>query len=361
MNRDERIKVAVILPSFGVGGTENMVAALVNRIDKTKFNVMVICLACPQKTHVQQAMERSGVKIYYAMKGKISSWRIFFRVYRVLSQFRPHLIHSNMYAFAFAAPYVLTHRIRMLHTIHNKPVNEFKNKYKRLISYLYRKEKAVPVAISHIIEREMKELYPQLHCIERIYNPVDTEKFRTERKKKTDRPVTFINVARFMRQKNHELLLNAFARARNIAPSVRLLLVGDGELREAMEKKAEELKLSDAVTFAGNVEDVERYLSDADVFVLSSDYEGLPLSILEAMAAGLPVISTNVGGVADIVTDNGILVKPGDVEALAEKIAELALDEEKRALMGECSLRNVQQYDSAEFIRQYESLYEKYS
>lgn len=361
MQRDERIRVAVILPSFGIGGTENMVAALVKLIDKTKFQLLVISLACPQETHVQKEIESSGVEIYYGMKGKLASWRLFFRVYRALSQFRPELIHSNMYAYAFAVPYVMTHRVRLLHTVHNKPVNEFKEKYKRLIAYLYRKEKAVPVAISHIIEKEIKELYPGLRCVERVYNPVDTKRFYTKRSKTSHQNITFINVARFMRQKNHELLLDAFAKAREKAPFIRLILVGDGELRNAMEKKTEDLNISEAVAFSGNVSDVERYLAAADVFVLSSDYEGLPLSVLEAMAAGLPVISTKVGGVADIVTDNGILVKPGDREELADKMTELALDGAKRYRMGMCSIRNVKKYDSAEFIRQYEMLYIKYS
>ncbi len=361
MQRDERIRVAVILPSFGIGGTENMVAALVKLIDKTKFQLLVISLACPQETHVQKEIESSGVEIYYGMKGKLASWRLFFRVYRALSQFRPELIHSNMYAYAFAVPYVMTHRVRLLHTVHNKPVNEFKEKYKRLIAYLYRKEKAVPVAISHIIEKEMKELYPGLRCVERVYNPVDTKRFYTKRSKTSHQNITFINVARFMRQKNHELLLDAFAKAREKAPFIRLILVGDGELRNAMEKKTENLNISEAVVFSGNVSDVERYLAAADVFVLSSDYEGLPLSVLEAMAAGLPVISTKVGGVADIVTDNGILVKPGDREELADKMTELAVDGEMRYRMGMCSIRNVKKYDNAEFIRQYEMLYMKYS
>lgn len=361
MKKDERVKVAVILPSFGIGGTEHMVAALVRLIDKTKFHLLVICLGCPQETHVQKAIESSSVEIYYAMKGELSSWRLFFRVYRALSRFQPDLIHSNMYAYAFAVPYVMTHRIRLLHTVHNKPVNEFKEKYKRLIAYLYRKEKAVPVAISHIIEKEMKELYPGLRHIERVYNPVDTQRFYTKRSKTSRQNITFINVARFMRQKNHELLLEAFAKARKKAPLIRLMLVGDGELRKDMEKKAEDLKISETVIFAGNVSDVEHYLSEADVFVLSSDYEGLPLSVLEAMAAGLPVISTNVGGVADIVTDNGILVTPGEREELATKMAELALDGEKRYQMGMCSMRNAKKYDGAEFIRQYEMLYIKYS
>ena len=124
-------KIAVILPSFDVGGTENMVANLAKYIDKDKFELLIISLSYPLNTHVQRIIEDSGVKISYAMKGNVRSWKVFYNVWKALYQFKPNLIHSNMYAFAFCVPYLLTHKIMLLHTIHNKPVNEFKNKYKR--------------------------------------------------------------------------------------------------------------------------------------------------------------------------------------------------------------------------------------
>lgn len=265
-----------------------------------------------------------------------------------------------MYAYAFCVPYVLTHRIMLLHTVHNKPVNEFKNKYKSLIRCLYKNNKAVPVAISHTVEKEMKELYPGLKRIERVYNPVDTKRFRTERVIKKDKAISFICVARFMKQKNHNLLLEAFAKAKEEMKDISLVLVGDGELREELEAKSSILGIKNAVTFAGNVSNVEEYLAEADIFVLSSDYEGLPLSVLEAMAAGLPIISTEVGGLADIVTDNGILVRAGDRAALTEAMIELAGSRDKRFDFGKCSVCNAAQYDSETFIKQYEALYLKY-
>ena len=111
----------------------------------------------------------------------------------------------------------------------------------------------------------------------------------------------------------------------------------------------------------GNVSNVNYYLSNADIFVLSSDYEGLPLSILEAMASGLPIISTNVGGVADIVTNNGILVSAKDKVGLVKAMKELASNHKLRYELGCNSLCNSQKYDSQEFIKQYENLYLKYA
>ena len=97
------------------------------------------------------------------------------------------------------------------------------------------------------------------------------------------------------------------------------------------------------------------------MFVLSSNYEGLPLVILEAMAAGLPIISTNVGGVKDIVTDNGILVEPNCQEALSKAIMSLADDVKLRLQMGRRSYDNVQQFDSKQIADGYIDLYQKYA
>ena len=356
-----KIRVAIVLPSFDVGGTENMVANLVSYIDKTRFQILVISLASPRNTHIQKRIEETGTEIFYGGKGEFSSWKVFVSVYMALQKFRPDLIHSNMYAYAFCVPYLLTHRVLLLHTIHNKPANEFKKKYKRLISFLYWRKKAVPVAISHIIEREMWELYSGLCKVERIYNPVETEKFCTKREKCEKREVVFINVARFMKQKNHFLLLKSFAGARKQVPFIHLMLVGDGELRNEIEKMVSNLKMDSAVTFVGNVDNVNDYLAEADVFVLSSDYEGLPLSVLEAMASGLPILATEVGGLADLVTDNGYLVQAGDERKLEERIVELANNAALRYEMGKRSAAHAAQYDSREFIRKYEELYRKYA
>lgn len=356
----DKEKIAVILPSFDIGGTENMVASLAKNINKNAFDMLIISLSYPLNTHIQKGIENTGVKITYGMKGKVSVAKVFVNVYKELQKFNPDLIHSNMYAFFFVIPYLITHKIKLLHTIHNKPQNEFKDKYKKIISILYKINKAIPVAISDIVEKEMKELYPNLKKIEKVYNPVEVKNFYSNRENVSNGDVIFIEVARFMKQKNHELLLNSFFDAQKLIPEIQLWLVGDGELRESLEAQAQRLGIDEKVNFFGNVNNVNDYLAKADVFVLSSDYEGLPLSVLEAMASGLAIISTNVGGVADIVTDNGILVEAKDRKALTDAMIGLAFNKNKRIELGQKSYENVQQYDCSVFIRRYENLYMKY-
>ncbi len=136
------------------------------------------------------------------------------------------------------------------------------------------------------------------------------------------RSLTLIMAARFAPPKDHLLLLRALVKVKG---DWRLLLVGDGPTRSLVEKTALDLGLADRIEFLGLRGDIDELLTRADVFVLPSKWEGLPLSILEAMRAGLPVIATDVGGVAEAVTDGvtGYLTPPGDVVQLRDRIQQL--------------------------------------
>lgn len=136
----------------------------------------------------------------------------------------------------------------------------------------------------------------------------------------------FVNVARFFPEKNHEALIDAFSEVCLELPSCRLVLVGDGPLRRVMENKVSVLGLSDKVEFLGVRRDVPAILERSDCFVLSSRWELHPITILEAMRSGLPVVATSVGGVQNTVVDgkSGFLVKPGDKKRLAQAMIRLA-------------------------------------
>ena len=127
--------------------------------------------------------------------------------------------------------------------------------------------------------------------------------------------------------KNIEMLLRAFARMlRNNSVSARLVIIGDGELRAALESLAYELKIADRVMFCGWILDRAAMYCDLDVTCLSSHNEGSPVCLIESIAAGIPVVATNVGGVADIVTNehHGELITPGNEEAYAAALARQA-------------------------------------
>jgi glycosyltransferase involved in cell wall biosynthesis len=143
-----------------------------------------------------------------------------------------------------------------------------------------------------------------------------------------------ISVARLDAQKDHILLLEALHELKNM--KWELELIGDGPLTEAVQRHLDALGLSDRVIFSGLCNDVPARLACADIFVLVSNWEGLPLSILEAMRASLPVVASDVGGVAESVTDGvtGFLVPRGDKASLTQRLESLLLDAGLRQQMG---------------------------
>jgi glycosyltransferase involved in cell wall biosynthesis len=171
----------------------------------------------------------------------------------------------------------------------------------------------------------------------------------------------FVCVARFARQKNHALLVKAFAQGPASRPNARLILVGDGVLRGELETQVTSLGLAGRVRFLGLRSDIPELLGASDVFVLSSDFEGNPLSVLEAMAAGLPIVSTAVGGVPSLLENgtSGLLVQHGDAAGLSSAMESLLADRKLRQAMGAAAARRGREsFDVANMVHAYEEVYE---
>lgn len=178
----------------------------------------------------------------------------------------------------------------------------------------------------------------------------------------TPEDLVIINVARLSFEKNHALLLEAFSRLARQLPRAKLLLVGDGQKRPALESQARELGLAGRVVFAGMRSGVPEILRLAQVFALSSDIEGLSISILEAMSAGLPVVATDVGGNRELIVpeQTGLLVPPRAADELAEALARVLGDEPWRQSMGqEARLRVCRDFSLEGMVRRYEELYQR--
>lgn len=167
-------------------------------------------------------------------------------------------------------------------------------------------------------------------------------------------------VGRMVPIKNLHLFLNAAAIAHQQNPNLRFILVGDGELRTELETYAKKLMISDVVIFAGWRRDLAQVYADLDAVVISSDNEGTPASLIEAMAAGCPVISTRVGGVPDFVKDGetGRLVPPRDPPALAEAMLNLFADKITTDRMaGQAKTFALKQYNSERLVADIDRLY----
>jgi len=197
--------------------------------------------------------------------------------------------------------------------------------------------------------------------IYRIPNFVDISIFYPERKKETtDKTVIFAGA--LDKRKGADILLEAWKDVSKTFSHGYLIILGNGHMKASLKMKAEDLGISNRVTFAGQVNNIPDYFRKADLYVLPSLQEGLPNSLLEAMACGLPVITSRIGGVVDIVEDgkSGILVEPGDISGLASAMVRLLKDAESRQRLGaEARKRIVEGFLIDRIADEYIKLYKK--
>lgn len=169
------------------------------------------------------------------------------------------------------------------------------------------------------------------------------------------------HVGSFYSKKDHTTLVTAFQRVAARLPQVRLVLVGSGPLEDPVRSQVADLRLTERVLFTGSRSDVVELLPGFDVFVLSSSVEGLPVALLEAMAAGVPTVVTRVGGIPEVVEDreSGLLVPPRDPAALADGLLRLLADEALRARMAERARARAQDFDIRGVVQRVEDVYDR--
>ena len=182
---------------------------------------------------------------------------------------------------------------------------------------------SVPVALSPEVQRTILSFYGlREEQVPVVYNGIDLSRCIPKEEYDLGDPVKLLHIGRFNEQKNHKGLLESFSTLLKTYPQCRLDLIGDGELREKMETYVHDLGIGDNVRFLGSQGNVYPYLRDADLFVLPSHYEGMPMTIIEAMGTGLPVVASAVGGVPDMIQDgeSGLLSRtPEEFVAACER------------------------------------------
>jgi glycosyltransferase involved in cell wall biosynthesis len=224
----------------------------------------------------------------------------------------------------------------------------------------------VPVAIATEVQESIRRVYGvESICIP---NGIPVDSYRTPA---TPRPdwrqregfslddLLIVNVGRFESVKNHRLLIDAFAAGLGHEPRSHLLLAGDGILHRELETHVASLSLHDRVHFLGIRDDIPDLLAACDIFAFASDHEGSPLSVMEAMAAGLPIVGTAVGGVPEMVPDGqaGLLVPPRDCVALSSALGRLHLNRQLRSAMALRAAEHAGRFDIASMAESYAALY----
>lgn len=279
-------------------------------------------------------LKEYGIRVRFIDKKKnfFSRINVILNIRKLYNKFKPDLIHCHLESVTFhVVTSLMFKKVKIVETIHNTVINKPK-----IQKYYLNKRVDKLVAISEKVRKIMlNELGTSLNKIELIYNGIDLDKFRNKNIM-SDKVEKILAVGRLTKQKDHITLIKAFELVKekciNNGIDVPILqIAGDGELKEEIlnykkEKGLNELKL------LGVVQDIESLFVDHQIYVMSSIYEGLSLSLMEASVSGVSVICTDVGSNDEIIIDNnnGILVEKKDYKELAEKIYLLINDLELR-------------------------------
>ena len=360
-------KVLHLVQGLDVGGLEYMVVALMNRLDREKFLPSICCFDTLGKlqntllddTKVTLLKRKSGIDFFYP-----------FKLAALLKKDKIEIIHlHNSTAFFYG---VLAGKLagtkHIIYTEHARDVAP--NIKVRIIDKIlsYMTDRIVVVA-EFLKWNLVKKEWINPEKISTVYNGIDGDNFtmKFEREEITEElnisPASKIIgiVARLDSIKNHRCLIKAMKTVSALFPDALLLVIGDGPLRVELEELVTFERLNKNILFLGTRNDIPRLLSVLDIFVLCSLSEGLPLTILEAMAAGKSIVATNVGGIPEIIQDgtDGIIIPSDDSDGLADAISKLIRDEDKRHDMGvKARMKFEKKFTARAMVQRYEELYE---
>lgn len=363
-----RIRVLEVLATLKRAGAERMAVSLARGLDRSRFEVRVVSLYDAFPGGFEPVLGESGVPAAHLAKRRGFDPRMYPRLRRILREFRPGILHTHSYVMRYTFPAGLAARTPvMVHTVHNVARNETDRLGRMLHRAAYRRG-VVPVAVGEEVARSFEDYYgfapraviPNGIDLSPYHQTPDAAAWKRARGfAETERLA--VSVARLDPQKDPAALLEAFVKALGAHPEWSLVFAGDGGLRGELEQAAGRLGMSKRVRFLGVIPDVAGLLQAADLFVLASRWEGTPLAVMEAMAAGLPVIATRVGGVPGLVEDgvSGLLVEPGDPRRFAGAVAQAALNEEKRKAFGEAARRQAARFGVEAMVASYAALFEE--
>jgi glycosyltransferase involved in cell wall biosynthesis len=365
-----------IVNSLRPAGAEQFVVNLLRYHDRSRYFPVCICSRAPLGSHLEAAVEQMGVPLYFLeVTEKRLHWVQDPKLDALFKKYRPTIVHTHLggivYAFVLTMKYRTPVRVHTLHSVAAHEMGMGPSRRVRLLAFRFRVGSFVPVAIAEEVARTFETLYNYPNPI-LIPNGVSIDAFSPDREVRQrvrrelevePQTLVFVHVGRFAAVKNHEMLVAAFAQLVGQQPlPTELWLVGDGELREAVQHQVRALGIESRVRFLGVRSDIPDLLRAADVFVFPSRWEGNPLSVMEAMAAGLPVVATAVGGVPELVEDgaSGILVPNEDLHGLVAAMQRMAQNPDLREQMGHAArCRAVERFDIRQTVRAYEALYEE--
>ena len=338
-----RARVVYLAHRLAVGGAEEMILNLVRYLPP-EFERALICIDEPGPIGLE--VEKTGVP-FRALGLKPGLRRPFdvLRLQHFINDWQPTILHTFLLTASLYGRFAAM--LARVPIVIGSEVNIYERKqplHRAAERWLMRHTDAVVASAESVRDFYVDQIAADPDKVVVIYNAVDWKQLETTKNRAevraeiglpADAPAAGI-IARLTEQKAHRVLFDALV-ARPELSSLHVIAVGDGELRDELRARADHLGLSARVHFVGARRDLGNILSAVDMFVMPSLWEGLPLSLVLAMGAGVPVIASRVAGIPEVVQDgvSGLLVDPGNAVQLAVAMSKLMLDDGLRASLGQ--------------------------
>jgi glycosyltransferase involved in cell wall biosynthesis len=358
--------IARIITWLPRGGIERRLVALLPRLNTSPFRVSLVCIR--ERGPLADELRQAGVSV--SVVPLLS--RLDPRGLRALSHWireqRVDLVHSHMYRSNVPAT-IAARRAGVHHVlcqVHN--IDTWETRRQRMMDRWLMRWRTAMVAVSNDVKRD---IMAKLGCspgqVHVLYNGIDINEYGSARPNPQLRHALGIPennklvvvLARLVEQKKHTRLLQALETIRNELPPASFLLVGDGKLRGELEREVEMRHLGDMVSFAGHRNDIPQILALSDLSVLTSDREGFSNTIIESLAAGVPVVATDVGGNSEAVVDEecGLIVQPDDLTGLAGALKKVLADDTLRHQMSQAARVRAQRFSLENMLDETRRLY----
>ena len=358
-----------ISSSLDIGGIETLILELCKTINRDKYFPMVCSFSANGK--LQDEFSRADIPVYILKKKEGNDWVLPFKLSKLLRKLKIDVVHTHDQSpWLYGAIASKLSNRSLVHTEHTTIDYDSTHLQKwNKIEWFLSKITNQIITVSNSVAKYMTEKVDvpssKIHVIyngvkAEIHNNKVDDKFKKHELGIDDTDLIVGSVARLYPNKDQKTLLQAFKIVIQRVPKVKLLIAGDGPLKNELLQTAEGFKLNGKVKFLGNRRDVPELLQLFDLFVLPSLREGFPIVLLEAMASGLPTVTTDVDGNAELVLDGetGLIVPPNNPEALGNAIIRLLVNKNERKRMGQKGRQRINAHFSFEnMVTEYEKAY----
>ena len=359
-----KLSIMQLVHSLRIGGSEKVALDISSYLDRAQFDPSV----CAMDLDGELAHELDSRNIrHHVFYRRGLEPGVSVRLYRYLRQHHVDVVHTHHFAQLFYA--ALPARLagaRIIHTEHEFFTYKTSALGRALLRPLSLFCERVTVVGPEVADYFLNTIGIPKRRLKIVLNGVDVETFNYDRKAAREelglrsQEIVIGTIGRLEPEKSQTTLLDVFQHVAAQHPHARLMIAGDGQLADELKSYAGRLGVMDRTLFLGYRRDVPRLLAAMDIFVLTSIREGLPISLIEAMAARRPVVASNVGSVTDLVRDgcSGLVVTAGDTNAFIGAVESLVSSPELRQRMGNAGRETVEaSYSLSAIVREYEELY----